>query len=271
MSRLCDLLKDAPCDSAVVLESYLHAWSVYSYVCPRAACVLRELQLMPGQTLVRGVNLYAERESDYRVQGVDLFARALVPIEPHVLVAFGQLVCQCLAGLDSALERLPVLKGTVSSYIQMHDCSCLFSEFVPKEALSSARSHMQVQPADDETALYTCSGGLEETMLKAGSYRPAAACLSFIALCRLYSPGSRTKLETRAPLTRSKQQCLQSTLAPTVFAIYSIFLSTRSRCSNSSTCSIRSWFVPCALLLKLNRRLTLLMIAGASGNWMVPS
>jgi hypothetical protein len=159
-------LNDASRYSAVILERYLHAWNVYSYVCPRAACVLRELELKPGQTLVRGLNLYAERESDYRVQGIELFARAFMSAEPQVLLAFGSLVCQCLSGVESALEHLPVLRGVVSSYIQMHDCSCLFAEFIPQEALRSVRSRMQVQPTDDETALYTCPGGLEATMLE---------------------------------------------------------------------------------------------------------
>ena len=162
-------LKDAACDSTVVVEQYLQAWNVYSYVCPMASCVLRQLQLTPGHTLVHGLHLYAERESDYRVQGIELFARALVPVEPLLLLAFGSLVCRCLSNEESALERLPVLKGIVLSYIQMHDCSCLFSEFLPKEAIVCARNRFQVQPADDETALYTCPGGLEETMLKAST------------------------------------------------------------------------------------------------------
>lgn len=126
--------------------------------------MLRELQLNPGNTI--GFKLYAERESDYRVQGIDLFAQALVPYEPNLLLAFGTLVCQCLSGIESALERLPLLKSVVSSYIQMHDCSYLFTEFLPQEAVRSASRSMQVEPTDDETALYTCPGGLEETMLK---------------------------------------------------------------------------------------------------------
>jgi hypothetical protein len=158
--------RDAPRD-ATIIERYAHAWNVYSYVCPRAACVLREMQLTPGRTLVHGISVYAERESDYRVQGVNMFVQALAPSEPHVLLSFGDVVCQCLAGSESALEKLPVLKSVVSSYIQMHDCSCLFSEFLPQEALRSATSPMQIEPALDETALYTRSGGLEETMLQA--------------------------------------------------------------------------------------------------------
>lgn len=162
-SGLCSV-RDTPRDSVVILEQYLHAWNVYSYVCPRAACVLRELQLNPGNTI--SFKLYAERESDYRVQGIDLFAQALVPYEPNLLLAFGTLVCQCLSGIELALERLPLLKSIVSSYIQMHDCSCLFTEFLPQEAVRSASRSMDVEPTDDETALYTCPGGLEETMLK---------------------------------------------------------------------------------------------------------
>ena len=149
-------------------------------MCPRAACVLRELELKPGHSLVRGLNLYAERESDYRVQGIELFARALLPAEPQLLLAFGSLVCQCLSGVESAMERLPVLKSIVSSYIQMHDCSCLFAEFLPQEALRSARCRMQVQPTDDETALYTCPGGLEDTMLQARPPSSSVECHSFL-------------------------------------------------------------------------------------------
>jgi hypothetical protein len=156
--------RDAPREAAII-ERYVHAWSTYSYVFPRAASVLREMQLKPGRTF-NGISLYAERESDYRVQGVNLFVQALAPSEPHVLLAFGYLVCQCLSGSEFALERLPILKSVVSSYIQMHDCSCLFSEIVPQETLRSATSQMRIEPSHDETAIYTRSGGLEETMLQ---------------------------------------------------------------------------------------------------------
>ena len=157
----------APHDSSAVIEQYLHAWNVYSYVCPRVSCVLRELQLKAGQIVVNGSNLYADRQTDYRVQGIGLFCQAIVAVEPHVVRAFGDLVCRCLAGNEDALERLPALKSVVSSYIQLHDCSCLFAEFLPQEATRSATQRMGVQPADDQTELYTRPDGLEETILKA--------------------------------------------------------------------------------------------------------
>ena len=131
--------------------------------------MLRELQLKAGHVVVNGSNLYADRQTDYRVQGIELFAQAIVAVEPQVVQAFGDLVCRCLAGNEDALERLPALKSVVSSYIQLHDCSCLFAQFLPQEATRSATQRMGVQPADNQTELYTCPGGLEDTMLKARS------------------------------------------------------------------------------------------------------
>jgi hypothetical protein len=172
MSLTCAIHAEVehPAYSATIVEQFLHAWLVYSYVCPRAACVLRSMELKPGHSHVCGIGAFAERESDYRVQGINLFAQAVLPYEPHVMLAFGELVRQCLSGIESALERMPVLKSVVSSYIHMHDCSPLFCDFLPQEALRSAASSMRVQPVADETLLYSRSGGLEETILKVSAF-----------------------------------------------------------------------------------------------------
>ena len=159
-----------PADGAAIVEQYLHAWQVYSYVCPRAASVLRAMELKPARTQVCGIGAFAERGSDYRVEGIRLFAQALLPAEPRVFLAFGDLVYQSLVGIESALQRVPVLKSVVSSYIHMHDCSFLFCQFLPQEAQRSAASRMRVHPVEDETIKYSCSGGLEETILKVRNF-----------------------------------------------------------------------------------------------------
>ena len=200
---------DHPAGCAAAVEQYLNAWQVYSYVCPRAACVLREMQLQPARTRVGGFDVFAERDSDYRVQGIKLFSQALASSEPHLLLAFGELVRQVLSGAQPALDHVPVLKSVVSSYIHQHDCAPLFSEFMPQEALRSATSSMQVQPVDDETLKYSCPGGLEETILKVSPHSSSAVGRSgFLTLsCRQSEPGSSSRSAARVVCILLTTQC----------------------------------------------------------------
>lgn len=161
--------------------------------------MLREMQLQPARTRVGGVDAFAERDSDYRVQGIALFSQALASAEPHLLLAFGELVQQGLSGAQPALDHVPALKSVVSSYIHQHDCAPLFSEFMPQEALRSATSSMQVQPVDDETLKYSCPGGPEETILKVCDHSPSALGRSGLLTlsCRQSEPGSNSRSAAR--------------------------------------------------------------------------
>ena len=204
---------------------------------------------------------------------MELFGQAIVAVEPLVVQAFGDLVCRCLAGNEDALERMPALKSVVSSYIQLHDCSFLFSEFLPQEATRSATQRMCVQPADDRTALYTCPRGLEETMLKVGSCCRAHQ-MRITCFCRQSRFGSSVKSAKQLPLIRSRPPCLQLPPAPPAFAPCLTFSFIPPRCPSFSTCSMRSWYPKPALFLFTMKKhtqsffISRAQFSGASGGWM---
>jgi hypothetical protein len=166
-------------DSTAIVQSYLNAWNIYSYVCPRVSCVLQQLKLEPTGLVLLGSNLNPARETDNCVHGFRVLADTLRPVEPYVFLAFEDLVCKILDECEPALDRLSDLKSVVCSCIRMHDCSCLCHGCLPPEALRCAPHRFLIKPSDDETSLYSRPGGLEETMLQARAV-PEAMCVQII-------------------------------------------------------------------------------------------